>query len=126
MRPRAWRRWYGIMPTPVGGDNGDGGPGFRNMQRTVLQSLARKGRAMALEALLGRRVRVFGSVARGEADAESDVDFLVELDPGRSLLDLGGLQFELEALLGRPVDVVTERGLKARIREQVLREAVAV
>ena len=140
MRPRAWRRWYGIMPTPVGGDNGDGGPGS-NMQRTVLQSLARKGRAMALEALLGqkrqdvlriagkygaRRVRVFGSVARGEADAESDVDFLVELDPGRSLLDLGGLQFELEALLGRPVDVVTERGLKARIREQVLREAVAV
>ena len=111
------------------------------MQRTVLQSLARKGRAMALEALLGqkrqdvlriagkygaRRVRVFGSVARGEADAESDVDFLVELDPGRSLLDLGGLQFELEALLGRPVDVVTERGLKARIREQVLREAVPV
>jgi uncharacterized protein len=141
MRPRAWRRWYGIMPTPVRGDNGHGGPGFRNMQRTVLQSLTRKGQAMALEALLGqkrqdvlriagkygaRRVRVFGSVARGEADAESDVDFLVELDPGRSLLDLGGLQFELEALLGRPVDVVTERGLKARIREQVLREAVPV
>ena len=96
---------------------------------------------MAFEALLGqkrqdvlriarkygaRHVRVFGSVARGEADAESDVDFLVELDPGRSLLDLGGLQFELEALLGRPVDVVTERGLKARIRERVLREAVPV
>ena len=73
-----------------------------------------------------RLAAVFGSVARGEADAESDVDFLVELDPGRSLLDLGGLQFELEALLGRPVDVVTERGLKARIREQVLREAVPV
>ena len=96
---------------------------------------------MALEALLGqkredvlriadtygaRRVRVFGSVARGEADAQSDVDFLVELDPGRSLLDLGGLQFELEGLLGRSVDVVTERGLKARIRERVLREAVPV
>ena len=96
---------------------------------------------MSLEALLGqkrqevlrtagrygaRHVRVFGSAARGEADAQSDVDFLVELDSGRSLLDLGGLQFELEALLGRPVDVVTERGLKARIREQVLREAVAV
>jgi len=96
---------------------------------------------MALEALLGqkrqdvlriavkygaRRVRVFGSVARGEADAQSDVDFLVDLDPGRSLLDLGGLQFELEALLGCSVDVVTERGLKARIRERVLREAVPV
>jgi uncharacterized protein len=71
-----------------------------------------------------RHVRVFGSVARGEADAKSDVDFLVDLEPGRSLLDLGGLQFELEALLGRPVDVVTERGLKQRIREHVLREAV--
>jgi uncharacterized protein len=73
-----------------------------------------------------RRVRVFGSVARGEADRQSDVDFLVDLDPGRSLLDLGGLQFELEALLGCQVDVVTERGLKARIRERVLREAVPV
>lgn len=73
-----------------------------------------------------RRVRVFGSVARGEADAESDMDFLVELEAGRSLLDLGGLQFELEALLGYPVDVVTERGLKPRIRERVLREAVPV
>ena len=73
-----------------------------------------------------RRVRVFGSAARGDADALSDLDFLVELEAGRSLLDLGGLQFELESLLGRPVDVVTERGLKARIRERVLREAVPV
>lgn len=73
-----------------------------------------------------RSVRVFGSVARGEADAASDVDFLVEMEDGRSLLDLGGMQTELEALLGRRVDVVTERGLKARIRERVLREAVAV
>ena len=96
---------------------------------------------MALAALLGqkrqdvlriaasygaRRVRIFGSVARGEADAQSDVDILVDLDPGRSLFDLGGLQFELEALLGCPVDVVTERGLKPRIRERVLREAVPV
>jgi uncharacterized protein len=71
-----------------------------------------------------RHIRVFGSVARGEADGGSDVDFLVDLEPGRSLLDLGGLQFELEALLGRPVDVVTERGLKQRIREHVPREAV--
>jgi hypothetical protein len=73
-----------------------------------------------------RSVRVFGSVARGEADAESDVDFIVELETGRSLLDLGGLQFELEALFGRPVDVMTECGLKGRIRERVLREAVPV
>lgn len=71
-----------------------------------------------------RSVRLFGSLARGEADAASDVDILVELEPGRSLLDLGGMQFELEALLGRHVDVVTERGLRPRIRDRVLREAV--
>ena len=70
-----------------------------------------------------KNVRVFGSVARGQADAESDFDFLVELEPGRSLFDLGGLQYELEQLLGRSVDVVTERGLKARIRDRVGREA---
>ena|SRR4028119_1169943 len=73
-----------------------------------------------------REVRVFGSVARGEADRESDIDFLVELEAGRSLLDLGGLQVDLESLLGRRVDVVTARGLKARMRERVLREAVPV
>lgn len=72
------------------------------------------------------RVRVFGFVARGEDDARSDVDFLVELAPGRSLFDLGGIQFELESLLGRHVDVVTERGLKRRIRERVLRESVVL
>lgn len=71
-----------------------------------------------------RNPRVFGSVARGEADARSDVDFLVEMEPGRSLFDLGGLQYALERLLGPPVDVVTERGLKARIRDRVRREAV--
>jgi predicted nucleotidyltransferase len=71
-----------------------------------------------------RNLRVFGSVARGDPDAMSDFDFLVEMESGRSLFDLGGLQYELERLLGRPVDVVTERGLKPRIRERVLREAV--
>lgn len=68
-------------------------------------------------------VRVFGSVARGEADERSDIDFLVELEPGRSLFDLGGLQYDLQALLGCAVDVVTERALKARIRDRVVREA---
>lgn len=71
-----------------------------------------------------RNVRVFGSVVRGEADEQSDIDFLVEMETGRSLFDLGGLQYELEQLLGRPVDVVTDRGLKARIRERVLKETV--
>ncbi len=69
-------------------------------------------------------VRIFGSVARGEADEQSDVDMLVELAPGRSLFDLGGVLMDLENLLGCKVDVVTERGLRKRIRERVLKEAV--
>ena len=69
-------------------------------------------------------VRVFGSVARGDADRQSDVDFLVEMASGRSLMDLGGLLTDLEELLGRRVDVVTEAGLRGRIRERVLQEAL--
>jgi len=69
-------------------------------------------------------VRVFGSVARGEADAKSDIDLLVDLEPGRSLFDLGGLLMDLQNLLGHEVDVVTERGLRERIRERVLKEAI--
>lgn len=73
-----------------------------------------------------RRVRVFGSVARGEADEKSDVDFLVEMEPGRTLFDMGGLLMDLRDLLKRDVDVVTETGLKPRIRERILNEAVAL
>lgn len=69
-------------------------------------------------------VRIFGSVARDEADAASDLDFLVDLEPGRSLLDLGGLLMDLQELLQRPVDVVTESSLRPRIRERALREAL--
>jgi hypothetical protein len=69
-------------------------------------------------------VRVFGSVARGDADEASDIDFLVEMEPGRSLLDMGGLLMDLRDLLGRDVDVVSERGLNQRIRDRVLGEAV--
>ena len=71
-----------------------------------------------------RRVRVFGSVARGTDDEQSDIDFLVELAPDRSLLDLGGFLYEVRSLLGTEVDVVTEKGLRQRIRERVLAEAV--
>lgn len=71
-------------------------------------------------------IRIFGSVARNEADSNSDVDFLVDLEPGRSLLDLGGFLMDLQNLLGCPVDVVTEKGLKKRIREQVLTEAISL
>jgi len=69
-------------------------------------------------------IRIFGSVARGEADVNSDVDFLVEMETGRSLFDLGGLLMELQEILGCEVDVVTEKGLRSRIRERVLSEAV--
>jgi uncharacterized protein len=71
-----------------------------------------------------RNVRVFGSVARGEDDDKSDIDLLVEFESGRSLLDHAGLWLELQDLLGCKVDVVNERGIKPRIRERVLREAV--
>ena len=71
-----------------------------------------------------RNVRVFGSVARGAARPDSDVDVLVELEAGRRLLDLGGLLMDLQDLPGRQVDVVTEPGLRDRIRERVLKEAV--
>ncbi|MCX6346213.1 MAG: nucleotidyltransferase family protein [Armatimonadetes bacterium] len=69
-------------------------------------------------------VRLFGSVARGNAGPDSDVDVLVDVEQGRSLLDLGGMLMELQELLGCNVDVVTEKGLRERIRERVLKEAV--
>lgn len=69
-----------------------------------------------------RNVRVFGSAARGEATEDSDIDLLVELEPGRSLLDLSGLVADLEALLGRKVYVVTESGLYWLLRRRVLKE----
>jgi predicted nucleotidyltransferase len=72
------------------------------------------------------RVRVFGSVARGEDSAASDVDILVELRPGRSLVDLTRLEVQLESLIGRRVDVVTEASLHEPIRSTALREAVSV
>jgi predicted nucleotidyltransferase len=69
-------------------------------------------------------VRIFGSVAEGSADEASDVDFLVDMEPGRSLFDLGGLLMDLQNLLGRKVDVVTEAGLRDRIRQRVQEQAV--
>ena len=87
----------------------------------------RRGQILELARQHGaHNVRVFGSVARGEADATSDVDFLVDLEPGRSLLDLGGLVMDLTDLLRRPVDVVTTRGLRDRVRQRVLDEAIPV
>ena len=73
-----------------------------------------------------RDVRVFGFLARGEAGPESDIDILVKLDPGRSLLDIVAIKQDLEDLLGCEVDVVTEAAISPYIREEVLREAVSL
>ena len=67
---------------------------------------------------------VFGSVARGDDRAGSDVDFLVQFEQGRTLLDLAGLQAELREALGRDVDVATRNSLHPRLRERILRELV--
>jgi predicted nucleotidyltransferase len=69
---------------------------------------------------------VFGSVARKEATANSDIDLLIDLEPSRSLLDQIGFQQELEDLLGIPVDVVETTTLHEMIRDQVLRDAVSL
>lgn len=69
-------------------------------------------------------VRVFGSLARGEARSDSDLDLLVDMEEGRSLLDLVGLWQDLEELLERHVDIVTERGLSPYLREEIVREAI--
>ncbi|MBN2019259.1 MAG: nucleotidyltransferase family protein [Sedimentisphaerales bacterium] len=71
-------------------------------------------------------IRVFGSVARGEARPDSDIDFLIEAGPNTSSWFPAGLIIDLEKILGRRVEVVTEKGLNPFIREYVLREAVPV
>jgi hypothetical protein len=71
-----------------------------------------------------RNVRLFGSVARGESDESSDIDLLVTLDRGVTLMKVSALRRELEALLGCQVDVISDKGLRERIRDRVLAEAV--
>lgn len=93
------------------------------MSNSVLQ----KYRAEILDVAVrhgARDVRVFGSLARGEGSEGSDLDLLVKLGEGRSLLDLVGLKQDLEDLLHRPVDVVTEKALSPYLRERVLSEAI--
>jgi len=92
------------------------------MQTNVLE----KRRREILEIAAGhgaKNIRVFGSFARGEAGPESDLDLLVDMEPGRSLLDLGELMLDLRDLLGRKVDVVTETSLYWLLRRKILREA---
>jgi predicted nucleotidyltransferase len=89
--------------------------GLRARKREILAHAAEHG---------ARNVRVFGSTARGEAEASSDVDLLVEMEPGRNLLDLVGLWQDLEDLLGTHVDVLTDGGVSPYMRERIFAEAV--
>jgi len=90
---------------------------LQTKRKKILQIAARHG---------ARKVRIFGSVARGEARRGSDIDFLVEMDEGRSLLDHAALILDLERLLKRPVDVASERGLRPPVRKEVLKDAIAL
>lgn len=83
----------------------------------ILQIAARHG---------ARNVRVFGSVARGEDRTDSDVDLLVEMADDRSLLDLVGLEQDLEELLGRNVDVLTDAAIHPALRPRITAEARAL
>lgn len=87
---------------------------LREKREEILRTAARHG---------ARNVRVFGSAARGEAGETSDIDFLVDPDPQSSLLDRVGLKLDLEDLLGRPVDVLTERSVYWLLRRRILKEA---
>lgn len=73
-----------------------------------------------------QNVRLFGSAARGDDRADSDLDLLVEMEKGRSLIDHVALKQDLEELLEREIDVVTEQSLHPRLRDRVLREAIAL
>ena len=86
--------------------------------RPEIMKLARKYRA--------RKVSVFGSVARGDSQADSDIDFLVDFEEGYTLLDIAGLLVGLEDLLGCKVDVIDRPGLRAELQESVFREAQAL
>jgi len=86
--------------------------------------ISKRDEIIRISALRGaKNIRIFGSAVRGTARSDYDIDFLVDLDPDRSLFDLGGLLMELQQLLGREVDVVTEQGLHWYIRDQILAEA---
>ncbi len=71
-------------------------------------------------------IRLFGSTAREEDDSESDLDFIVEMEKGRTLFDLGGLQYELQDLLKIPVDIITEASVSYEKKGIILKEAIAL
>ena len=87
----------------------------------------KRDKIIKIAALYGAHdVRIFGSVARGEAQQSSDLDVLIKLEAGRSLLDLVAIKQDLEDLLGCSVDVVTEDAVSPHIRDQVLKNAVSL
>jgi len=73
-----------------------------------------------------RNIRVFGSVARGDDRSDSDVDLLVDVEPGRTLLDVTALEQDLQELLGRRVDVLTEAGLSPYLQQRIFAEAASL
>jgi hypothetical protein len=92
---------------------------------TRQQLIARREEILAIARRYGAHdVRIFGSVARGDQQENSDLDLIVRFDPGRSLFDQGGLLMDLQDLLGMKVDVISERGMRPRFREHVMKEAV--
>jgi uncharacterized protein len=93
------------------------GAELRNKRNDIIKVAANHG---------ARNLRVFGSVARGETTSASDLDLLINLDPGRTLLDLIAVKQDLEDLLGCAVDVVTEDAVSPHIRDQVLKDAVSL
>ena len=95
----------------------------------TLEHLRSRYRSLILELAQGRgahNVRVFGSTARGEPTPESDIDFLVDFEQGRTLLDLTGLSLDLEGILGCRVDVISSRGLRPRVESEVLLDVVSL
>lgn len=100
------------------------GPRRRDRRRDVAP--LHESRAQVLQAARRhgiRNVRVFGSRARNEATQESDIDLLVDMEPGRTLVDLIGFQQDAETILGTSVDAVAERFLKPSVRAHALRDA---
>lgn len=94
---------------------------------TLDEVRARRADILSLGERFGvRNIRVFGSVARGEAGQDSDLDLLVDVDRGHGYFDMAGFALGVEDELGVFTQVATARGLKERIRDRVLREAVAL
>ena len=90
---------------------------LRPHRQAILEAAARHG---------ARNVRVFGSIARGDGQLDSDIDFLVDLESGRTLLDVIALEQDLESLLGRKVEVLTDGGLSPYLQQRIVAEATSL